>query len=227
MNALYKTLSVLFGPRAPEHNPYAGSLRGTRNHVRNAMYEHGIPLDVISRLEITSGGYMGFTGKYVTTYPDAENLDDDRFTFIPGIYNKIENEEDRKYRGRLRYFKGIENPLFCFDDKSLMQQKFEIDKDGRKRPKFRLNLTVSNEMGLTIYGSDATIDLYRFITEAIGSSPDAIRKYRLGSWPNIRLGEENNFWHSTNDRFINLEFNSNEGYAAKDFINYINKNYCF
>jgi hypothetical protein len=129
------------------------------------------------------------------------------------------------YKGKefckYKYFDGIDQPLFRFETQSYNEQWMVADPETRTtRPKFRLGLSVQDTPGLTINGSDASVELHEFIRcQCLTNYMDA---------PGYNLSQESGAFfqggaHDPEGQWIFIEFWKPKG--AQAFVDFINNNY--
>lgn len=126
-----------------------------------------------------------------------------------------------KVFGRYKYFDGIDQPLFYFQDEIYNRQRMVVDPEARTaKPEFRLGLSVQGTPGLTISGPEASVELHEFIRH------NCLTNYMDA--PGYKLSHESGafFQGGSNDphgEWIFIEFWKPKG--AQAFVNYINNNY--
>ena len=170
--------------------------RGTLPHVLAALEQYSIPRETIMNLRIVTSGF------------DRE--EDDRDI---NVYNGC------NHFCKVRYFEGIEQPLFHFDDPRFMMQRFKIDENGKKKPQFSLSLYTHTAPSLVISGEDATPELHKLISklmlDMLSGTPAGVA-YNAGAY--FQGGH-----NEPNGKFIYILFTKPAG--AQAFVDCINNNY--
>jgi hypothetical protein len=122
---------------------------------------------------------------------------------------------------KYKYFDGIDQPLFRFENQTYEQQRFVVDPEKRvRKPAFRLGLSVQDTPGLTINGPDASVELHEFIRcQCLTNYMDA---------PGYKLSQESGAFfqggaHDPEGQWIFIEFWKPKG--AQVFVDFINNNY--
>jgi hypothetical protein len=125
--------------------------------------------------------------------------------------------------GKYRYFSGIDNPLFYFNNPNYMKQPVAVDPEtGSIKPMFRLNLSVHEDTaGLSVFGDIATPELHDFMRMMLNLNGDVDdERYSL------TMDSGATFQDGSKDREgkrIHIVFWNSEG--AQFFVDYVNKNY--
>jgi hypothetical protein len=122
---------------------------------------------------------------------------------------------------KYKYFDGIDQPLFRFQNQAYECQSMIVDPEKRiRQPKFHLGLSVQDTPGLTISGPEASVELHKFIkTECLTNWMDK---------PGYKLTQESGaFFQGGSEHpdgeWIFIEFWKPEG--AQAFVDFINNNY--
>jgi hypothetical protein len=170
--------------------PFGSYKRESCGHVLNALCEFGIPINAIERWVFTKDNRMS-----------------ERTT------------DGWKEQVRYKYFDGIEQPLFLFQNQVLNQQRWERGEDGVLRPKFRLSLNASGTPGLSIGGPMATPELHAFMHRMLTNwVQDPCYAIHQAAGAFFQGGADN-----PNGEYIFIEFWKTAG--AQAFIDYVNEHY--
>lgn len=132
----------------------------------------------------------------------------------------IVNEDTEKVFASFKYFDGMEDPLFYFQEGKYMKQGYIVQEDGTKKPDFKLKMYVHNSPALVFHDRDAAPELHDFIREEMMTSWTDEPGYTLTneSGAFFQGGSE-----SRDGGFIYIEFWKPAG--AQAFVDYINENY--
>lgn len=181
-------------------NPY---IWGTTSHFNHALKEYGIPEQVVYRLQVV--------------VDNIELPEEDR------ELKMFDNVNGKKLLGRAKYFRGIEQPLFCFIDPVLIKSWVKVSEDGSKKLELYLSLKCGN-VTVTLSGDNLTDSLFEFIERIFDN-----RCTNHGEVYNLREESkaimDSNTQYGEHERFIELTFF--EPSKAQTFVDYINNNYKF
>jgi hypothetical protein len=165
---------------------------GTSGHLLDALEKYGIPKEIVTRL--------------VIVVDDVQLKMFDNYCLF----------------GHAKYFRGIEQPLFCFHDTNWMKSYVKVEQDGSKKLQLQLHL----ECGLpyiNMSGDNLTQNLYEFVMELFDNN-------RMNHGDAYKLREAAKAVLDTDDpgisgRFIDMTFFEQKN--AQAFVDHINKNYVF
>jgi hypothetical protein len=122
---------------------------------------------------------------------------------------------------KYKYFDGIDQPLFRFENEAYNRQRMVVNPEARTRhPKFHLGLSIQDTPGLTIFGPEASVGLHEFIRFQCLSNDMRDPGYKLKN-------DSGAFFQGGSERpegeFIFIEFWKPKG--AQAFVDFINNNY--
>lgn len=121
---------------------------------------------------------------------------------------------------QFKYFEGIEQPLFNFQDSVYHRQKMELQEDGSLIPQFRLSMYVHQNPSLVIEGHEATSELYEFLQQVFFTSDTRELGYK------VRTDSKAFFQGgcgSPAGNYFYIEFYNSK--AAQSAVDFINENY--
>lgn len=121
-----------------------------------------------------------------------------------------------------KYFEGIEQPLFRYQEQVYSQHRHVIENDNTLRSNFRLSLSNHNTPGIVVYGWDATQSLREFLrsmlTNWIEDPCYDLHKAAGAFFQGGYVDQEDN-----EHGFIYIEFWLPAG--AQAFVDHLNKNF--
>lgn len=118
-----------------------------------------------------------------------------------------------------KYFDGIDQPLFYFQERKFNQQSMIMNEDNSLKPDFHLSLTTNDSPGLIVTGPIATPELQEFIRGMLTNwTSDPCYKIHTDAGAFFQGGS-----NDPNGGYIYIEFWKPAGAPA--FVDYLNSHF--
>ncbi len=134
--------------------------------------------------------------------------------------------KDQKVYARYAFFPGVDEPLFRFNGYDYNHQKFDVQPDGTRIPRFHLQLSNNDSPGLIFsektFPKEHMKDLHKFLTKTLVEIrlKEKADEVRIKSGSFFQSG-----YHDPDIDYIFIEFWNFIG--AQGFVDYVNENFRF